>query len=180
MRILTRGSVLLASICLITATALGQQSKGFGEPQPVSADLTPKAFGPLTAEGSHSERRHAPNVSPLRRGWDSNPRCLTARQLIRPLHSATLPPLEKDPPGWVFLQKWHQLCYGEPHQTSSTDQPADRKCLRSSASVSHPRRNVSPQGYWIGTALISRMGVPSSMSTPQTCRSLFSSHGQAA
>jgi outer membrane immunogenic protein len=41
MRISTRGSVLLASICLLAAaTALGQQSKGPGEPPPVSADLS--------------------------------------------------------------------------------------------------------------------------------------------
>ena len=41
MRILTRGSVLLASIVLIgSATALGQTSKGAGEPPPVSADLS--------------------------------------------------------------------------------------------------------------------------------------------
>jgi hypothetical protein len=41
MRILTRGSVLLASMGLMcTATALGQQSKGAGEPSPVSADFS--------------------------------------------------------------------------------------------------------------------------------------------
>jgi outer membrane immunogenic protein len=50
MRILTRGSVLLASICLITAaTAPGQQSKGSGEPQPVSADLS------VTYSAEHSQ-----------------------------------------------------------------------------------------------------------------------------
>ena len=41
MRISTRGSVLLASTCLIAAvTALGQQSNGPGETAPVSADLS--------------------------------------------------------------------------------------------------------------------------------------------
>ena len=41
MRISTRGSVLLASACLLIATTVrGQQSKGAGEPPPVSADLS--------------------------------------------------------------------------------------------------------------------------------------------